>query len=267
MFDLSSAGGWIAAFWRAVLGALAFRDAVFVAVTAEPGGLRVALLVLLVAGISLGIGQSVVLFANRVPPRGFVLSLLGSALMLAASALFWAFSAALLARLLFRVQPAVRDVYALICLGFAPAVFGFLVLLPTLGNWLFHLLRVYALLIVLAGFGTLTGLGFWPTLISTGLGWLVYEAFFRLPLFDLDRMPLWLWRLLTGRKQRFAADVLALRLADDVLRWVAETPESDFADLWDDLRDPEEAGARGAQPPAANAANAAAAAQDALDQP
>jgi hypothetical protein len=265
MFDLSSLGGWIAAFWRAVGGALAFRDAVFLAVTGEQGGLAVALLVLLVAGVSLGVGQSVVLFANRVSPRGFALSLLGSALVLAVSAFLWALSAWLIARLFFGVQTSLNDFYALVCLGFAPAVFGFLVLLPYFGNWLFQIMRVYGLAIVLVGIGAVTGLRFFPALATAGLGWLIYETLTRLPLFDLDRMPLWLWRLLTGREQRFAADALALRLADDVHRWVAETPAGDFADLWD----PEQAPQPAEEPtprPLSAANRAAAAAQDALDE-
>jgi hypothetical protein len=273
MFDLSSLGGWIAAFWSAVGGALAFRDAVFLAVTGEQGGLAVALLVLLVAGISLGVGQSVVLFANRVSPRGFAVSLAGGAFVVAAGAFLWAVSAWLIARLLFGVQMGLGDVYALICLGFAPAVFGFLVLLPYFGNWLFQIMRVYGLAIVLVGVGTVAGLGFWPALATTGLGWLIYETLTRVPLFDLDRMPLWLWRLLTGREQRFAADALALRLADDVHRWVAETPEGDFADLWDAGQTAQPADLPTAQPAVGSAAEptsaanrAAAAAQDALDE-
>jgi hypothetical protein len=262
MFDLSSLGGWITAFWRAVGGALALRDAVFAAVTTEPGGLAVALLVLLVAGVSLGLGQSVVLFANRVAPRGFALSLLGSALLLAVSASLWALSAWAIGRLLYGVQIGLSDLYALICLGFAPAVFGFLVLLPYFGNWLFQLMRLYGLAIVLVGVGTVAGLSFWPALVTVGLGWVIFETLTRLPLFDLDRMPLWLWRLLTGRKERYAADALALRLADDVHRWVAETPEGDFADLWD----PEHAVEQPVDRSMSAANRAAAAAQDALDE-
>ncbi|MBI3957273.1 MAG: hypothetical protein HY328_00590, partial [Chloroflexi bacterium] len=70
--------------------ALALDPAAYRLLAGDGRGLAVALLVVFLAGLSEGVGQSIVLFINRITPRRFVLSLLLSAATHAVGYLFWA---------------------------------------------------------------------------------------------------------------------------------------------------------------------------------
>src|SRR5688572_32530355 len=88
--DLSTLGGFITAVWNVAVGVLRLDPEIFTTVFATPGAGWVALAILFVAGISDMLGQSVVLFANRVTPRRFAVSLIMSALVLIISVFVWA---------------------------------------------------------------------------------------------------------------------------------------------------------------------------------
>ncbi|XDE63045.1 hypothetical protein AB3M80_02495 [Arthrospira platensis BEA 1257B] len=61
--------------WHLILGALSLNRDAFVEINILPLGRGLALTIVLVAGVSQAIGQSIVLFINRVRPFRFVLSL------------------------------------------------------------------------------------------------------------------------------------------------------------------------------------------------
>jgi hypothetical protein len=218
---LDSFSDWWNAVWSTLGGVLRLDSATFNAVLDSPQGLGVAILILILGALSLGMGQSVVLFANRVSPRGFILSLMGGALVLAVGSFLWALSAWGVALLYPGDHESLRDFYVLVCLGSAPLVFGLFVLLPYLGTLIERVLRVYALLVVLVGLHAGLDFTWLQSLFSAGLGWLIYMSITHMPLFDLDQAPIWLWQRLTGKRERFATDTLALALADDVHNWVA----------------------------------------------
>ena len=69
--DLTSLSGFLTAMWDVTVGVLTLNPDVFTTVINTDGGGWVALAILFVAGISDMLGQSVVLFANRVTPRRF----------------------------------------------------------------------------------------------------------------------------------------------------------------------------------------------------
>lgn len=95
--------------------------------------LRLAFWVLLAAGLSEAVGESVVLFVNRVSPRRFVISLLISAVIFAVTYLFFALSVYLVARYALDRQVAFSFVAGIVALGQAPRLFGLFVFLPYLG--------------------------------------------------------------------------------------------------------------------------------------
>lgn len=218
-FDLTTLRGWVSAVWQLITGVLRLDPAAFQACVSSDNGLLLALIVLLVCGISLSIGQSVVLFANRVSPKRFALSLLGSAVMMTISMTFWAISSWLIVTLLAGSAHSVRDFVIVVALGSAPAILGFWVLVPYLGNILAWLLRVWIFLAILVGMGAVMGLTFWQALLSCGLGWMLLELLARLPLFAPELWRARLWRSTTGQAERLDADEMVEQLvANSALR-------------------------------------------------
>ncbi len=95
--------------------------------------LRLAFWVLMAAGLSEAVGESVVLFLNRVSPRRFAISLIISAVIFAFTYLFFALTVHLVARYAFGAGEPFSFVAGIVALGQAPRLFGLLVFLPYLG--------------------------------------------------------------------------------------------------------------------------------------
>lgn len=214
-FDLTTLRGWIAAIWQLITGVMRLDPAAFQAAESSEDGLFLALVVALLAGMSLSLGQSVVLFANRVPPRRFLLSLVGGAVMMMLVAVFWAISAWLMVRFFIDDGQPLRDFVIVVALGSAPAVLGFWLLLPYLGHLLAWLLRAWVFLAILVGMGSVMLLNFWQALVVCGAGWLLLELLTHLPIFDVDAWRAWYWRITTGQTTRFGAEDMAVQLADE----------------------------------------------------
>ena len=83
-------------------------------------------------------------------------------------------------------------------LGYAPLLFGFLILLPYLGNIIFVVLRIWVLLAVLVGVSVAFTFGFWPSLICSVSGWIILTFLARLPFLRVKRIDDFLWRFSTG---------------------------------------------------------------------
>lgn len=134
------------------------------------GGGRLALLVVVLVGLSEAVGESVVLFINRVSPRRFLLSLLISALIFAATYGFWALSIFVVGRLAFGAGASLGLVARVVGFAYAPRLFGFLAFIPFLGAPLAVALQLWSLLAVLRGVEEAMGLTPWQALACTMLG-------------------------------------------------------------------------------------------------
>jgi hypothetical protein len=64
MLDLSNFSGVLTSLWQLVLGTLTLNPEAYEAAIQQQGGTALAIIILLLGGISMGLGQSVVLFAN-----------------------------------------------------------------------------------------------------------------------------------------------------------------------------------------------------------
>lgn len=163
-----------------------------------PHGLAAAGVLLLLAGLSDGLGdRAVVLLINRVTPRAFAITLLASALLFAASAALWIAGAWLAATTLFGVHDTLAHFFVVLSFAYAPFLLDALALLPLLGPALRWALRLWSFLLGLSLLALL-GLG-WPqallcaacgTLLVLGVNWLFSE-----PTAFLGRG---LWATLTG---------------------------------------------------------------------
>ena len=197
-FDVSTIGGFLAALWAVIKGVLAFDADAYIAVLTQDGGERIALAVLFLSTFSLSIGQSVVLFANRVRRRRFVLSLMLSATLLVIGVFIWATAVWLLAATIFDARQSFRAVFIVVALSYAPLLYGFLVLLPYLGNIIYVVLRIWILLVLLVAVQALFGFGWFEAVVCSLLGWFMLELIVRIP--AITAVEHWLWRVTSGKE-------------------------------------------------------------------
>ncbi len=162
--------------WRAIQLGLRLEPGVVQIADTHPKAGGVVLGVVIVAGISLLIGQSVILFANQVRPGRFALSLLINGLLLAMGWLMWSAAVWITGEYLFDESPRFVLVLRLIGLSYAPLVFGFLILMPYLGPFVQRVLHTWSFLIALKAVAMAYHVGFWPALACVGIGWLMMMA-------------------------------------------------------------------------------------------
>jgi hypothetical protein len=158
-----------------VWGALRLDPAAFrgLLVTAPSAG--VGLTVVYLAGLSLAVGQSVVLFAERVSPRRFAATLVVQAVLFLASFVAYALAVWWVARVGFDAARPLRDVVAVVGLAHAPQLLGFLILTPYLGGPLHSLLSAWTLLATVVAAAAVFDLGAAQALACSAGGWLVAQ--------------------------------------------------------------------------------------------
>jgi hypothetical protein len=130
------------------------------------------LTIAILGGAGLLLGQSVILFVNRVKPARFFLSLLLNGIVFTISLITWALFIWLIGSLFFPEQPRFGLVMRLVGLSAAPYVFGLLILVPYLGEGIYRLLGVWSMLIAAGATAYSFRVGWWPALAVVGLSWL-----------------------------------------------------------------------------------------------
>ncbi|ERT06889.1 putative membrane protein [Lyngbya aestuarii BL J] len=150
--------------WVFALNAEAFR-----VVSRVPQGLIISILIVLFAGLSQAIAQSIILFINKVQPLRFVFSLLINALLFVAGFLFLVFSTWLITLLPGTVNVSLITLIKVLGISYATLVFSFLGALPYLGLPLLSLLSVWHLLALVVGFSAVTEIA-----VEKGLGYVVF---------------------------------------------------------------------------------------------
>jgi hypothetical protein len=185
--------------------------------TGDAALLVTAIVLALLAGLSLSIGQSVVLFANGVSRRRFVLCLLLMAMVFIVGLLVWAGTIRLISTYLLPTQAAPGEILLAICLGQAPLLFGFLVLIPYLGSAIRRILEAYSLVIVVAALSAMFEIRPLIALLIGGLGWAIQNLLYALLQRPLAGMRRWLWQAASGQPvyvpPREVAQMLAERAA------------------------------------------------------
>ena len=146
---LSSWWGYVQTLWAMVGQALRLQPEVFAQVQVMPGGLLLALLVVLVASISEAAAQSVVLFLNHVRFKRFGLALCMSLFSHFGGYLLWTTTIWLAGNALFDQNQPFHDLASVVGLAYAPQLFSFLVLMPFLGNGIGIVLSLWSMLAVI----------------------------------------------------------------------------------------------------------------------
>lgn len=195
---------------------LALDPAIYRLLADSGEGLGVALLVVALAGLSEGIGQSIVLFINRITPRRFLLSLLLSAATHAVGYLFWAATIWLVGSRLFdRSQDYVVFARAL-GLAYAPQLLSFFVLTPYLGSLFALLIAIWTLLATVVAVSAGLNLTIWQAAACSSVGWLLVQVVRRTlgrPLLAFER---WAENRAAGVTLRWRMeDVARLRIPAD----------------------------------------------------
>lgn len=167
---------------------------------------QTALLILFLSGLSITLGDSVVLFANQVSRPRFILSVILSATLVVLSALLWAGSIWLIARTLLAAEQPFENLLIIVSLSYMPLMLGFLVLLPYLGNLILHLLNIWTFLATLASVAFVYRFSFWQALLCTAAGWVFLELLTRLPVVNIKSLDSLLWRLSTGKPRALSVE-------------------------------------------------------------
>ena len=164
---------------------------------ANPEALRFrpALWLVLLAGLSEALAQSVVLFVSRVRPSRFVLSLLLSAALLALGYLFYVASIEFMAEVVFGKPRLNALAFKMIALTYAPFIFSVVTLTPYLGRAVAALLTVYHVLALLIAVSVSYGFSPRQGLLCLAASWLLLQVLRG----SLGRPLVWLTRALRNR--------------------------------------------------------------------
>ena len=162
--------------FSALARALRFDPTVFRDIQLATNGLSISLIIVLLAGLSEALGQSVVLFANKVSRGRFVGSLLVSGFIFAVVVLCWTTSIWLVISILLGQGWGVSyvDTFRVVGLGLSPHIFGFFILLPFLGGPIAAGLAAWSFILVLFGLRYAFHFSLMEALYASTLGWLLY---------------------------------------------------------------------------------------------
>lgn len=183
---------------RVVADVLSLDSDTFRALSTDPSGWRVGIAVLLLAGLSEALGQSVVLFANRVRPRRFAASLLVTALSYPVGLLLFALSTLFLADRLFGQELAAREVVLVALWGFAPHLFGAFILTPYAGGFIALCLSAWSFAVMTVGLSAVSRLGLTEAALCLALGWLAWQLLRRTVGWPVVRTARWLRSRVAG---------------------------------------------------------------------
>jgi hypothetical protein len=129
-----------------------------------------ALLIVLLAGLSEAVAQSIALFLNRVSPRRFIFSLFVSAVIFTCGFLFYVLSIGFVTGLLTRTSQPTSLLIKSVSLAYAPLLFSFLTLIPYFGRAIMVVLSAYHFLATIIAVKVVYGLSDGEALLSVMAG-------------------------------------------------------------------------------------------------
>jgi hypothetical protein len=202
--------------------ALRLEPEIYGAIQQAPQGVWLALLVVFLACLSESVGQSIVLFINRVRPRRFILALLLATFSRVGGFLLWTVSVWLITRYGFERDLPISAIASAVGLAYAPQLLAFFVLTPFLGNIFSILLSLWSMVAIIIAVRVGVELGFGQAVLVSGLGWVLIQVWQRTlgrPIYALGR---WLERRAAGVPLEFTMqDIIKLRHRP---RWLENLP-------------------------------------------
>ncbi|HIK17469.1 MAG TPA: CAAX protease [Leptolyngbyaceae cyanobacterium M33_DOE_097] len=191
-------GATLDSFWELIgkvftLAPIAFRWA-----RMQPLGEPAVLAIVLGAGLSEAIAQSIVLFVNRVRPARFILTLLIGAVLFVAGYFFLVLSTWLVSQTPFAKPLTLPEVANILGISYAPMLFTFLGAMPYLGVPIWWVLSFWHLLAMVIGFAEVTELTRWQASTYVLLGWIVLQVLERTIGQPLANFGSWLTNFVAG---------------------------------------------------------------------
>ena len=163
--------------WATITSTLFFDPSALEVVEKYPQSAWIVGGIVFLAGASTLLGQSAVLFVNRVRRGRFFMSLITNGIVFMISYAVWGLTISIVGRVLFQVDPPWGQVVRMVGLSTAPLVFGFLVLIPWMGPFISKVLNIWSLLILVGIVQYSFKIGFWGAVTCVGLGWLLSLLF------------------------------------------------------------------------------------------
>ncbi len=166
------------------------------------------LIILILSIVSLTIGNSVVFFANRVSRTQFIRSIFAFTFLFIVFIFLWTLSIQLFAFLFFDQHKHLVDVFFLVAGSFTPFIFGFLILLPHLGYYLYALLRFWVMINLVFNVMTAYQFNLFQAILVTLLGWLLLELLNSLSFLRVEDLKRWFLKVTTGKSEYMDPDDL-----------------------------------------------------------
>lgn len=198
--------------WQTIHQAMRLNPTVFTEIQQIRGGLGVALLIVTLAGLSEALGQSVILFVNRLRPRRFILALMITAASHVLGYLVWTVTVWLVGVYVFGQQVSIIAIACVVGVAYAPQTLAFFELTPFLGNPFSIILSLWSMVAIIMAVRVGLNLSLWQALLASGLGWVIIQLWRRTigrPIYGLGR---WLQRRAAGVPLELTvADLAVLR--------------------------------------------------------
>jgi predicted Abi (CAAX) family protease len=185
-------------FWELLGGVFALNADAFRSISDLPLGLIVAIAIVVAAGLSQAMAQSIILFINQVKPIRFIFSLLLNAVLFTFGYLFLVLSTWVVTLLPWTQPIPLIVLIVVLGISYAPLVFSFLGAIPYLGVPLLTVLAIWHLWEMVIGITAVTELGMVGAVSYVAVGWLVLrllESTVGQPLANLGR---WLSNKIAG---------------------------------------------------------------------
>lgn len=161
--------------WRALWASLSLNPAAIEVVRASAHPITVAVMVGVVAGSIRLLGQSAVLFVNRVSRQRFWLTIGVEVALYVARLAIWAWVTWTCARLIFAAPEDYATGLWPVLLGSAPFLFGMFILVPHLGIYLTQVFRFWSFCVTVVMVQATYHLDLLPAILCAGLGWIAVQ--------------------------------------------------------------------------------------------
>lgn len=199
---------FLGSLWRAIVGVWSLDSSMAEWFRDYPYALEISLTIAMLAGISTLLGNSVVLFLNRIRGWRFAASLVINGVSMIALFAAQAVVIAVVGYLVTGDRLSLTTAARAVMLATAPLLFGFLELAPYVGPGIARVLQVWSLLALWVIVGVVYQIGYWPALLVTGLGWGVMQGLSWALAKPLTALGNGVWRKLSGNSTLLTAQDL-----------------------------------------------------------
>ena len=163
-------------FWELLGWVLALKSEAFAQINTLPNGSKVAIIVVLVAGLSQAAAHSIILFINRVKPIRFIFALIIGAILFASGYLFLVVTTWAISYAPFTAEAPFGVLARTLAFGYAPLIFSLFGAMPYFGQPILSLLSLWQLLAMVVGFADVSNTNVWQAFGTVALGWITLEV-------------------------------------------------------------------------------------------